>query len=780
MNIKISKLKKALIIIISFIITIITIIILFVSPITKYLVEKYDEKYTGRQIKMDWVYVNPFTGYVYFHNLKIYEYKSDSIFISVKGLSANISKLKLFSKTLYVTNLTFNEPKVIIIQKNRNFNFDDFATTFSSKDGSHKSSKPFHFYFINIKINNGHFFYVDKVTPVNFSIKNVSIESKEGWRWDKEIISAKVSFLSEIGNGGMKGQYSMNLKSLDYTLDIVVNNFDMKVIEQYLKGFANYGTFNAMLNANLNTRGCYKDAENINIKGQLAINNFHFGKNIGEDYLSFDKVAFYMNDVNPKKHRYFVDSMFLFHPFFKYEQYDNLNNIQTMFGENEANISAAKSNHEKFNLVIKIADYIKVLAKNFFQSDYKINKLAIYKGNFKFNDYSLTEKFSIEANPLSIVADSINKSRKRVAIFFKSGIKPYGNISVSLSINPKDSGDFDMEYMLQKLPVTIFNPYLIKYTSYPLNRGTIEINGKWKVKNSILNSDNHLLIIDPRVTKRIKNRETNWIPLPLIMFFVRDHGNVIDYKIPITGNLNNPTFHIYNIIINTLKNIFVKPATTSYRIEVKNLENEIEKSLTLKWEMRQSTLLPNQEKFVKQMVDFLVNNLEATITVHPMFYEEKENEYILFFEAKKKYFLSKHNNVLALSSNDSIAVEKMSIKDDLFVQYLNKQVRDTMLFTMQEKCNKYVGSAIIIAKLKQLNNERKNVFISQFKKNNIENRVKLYAYENYIPYNGFSFYKIDYNGKFPKSLVKAYWQMNELNNESPRKKFEKEREKNKN
>ena len=49
-----------------------------------------------------------------------------------------------------------------------------------------------------------------------------------------------------------------------------------------------------------------------------------------------------------------------------------------------------------------------------------------------------------------------------------------------------------------------------------------------------------------------------------------------------------------------LENIFVKPATTPYRMEVKNIETEIEKSLTLKWEMRHSSLLPNQEKFIEK------------------------------------------------------------------------------------------------------------------------------------------------------------------------------------
>ena len=94
------------------------LIISLISPITKYLIEKYDVKYTGRQITTDWIYVNPFTGYIHFSNLKIYESSDpfsltwgDSVFFSANGISANIALLKLLSGTIEIKKLTIDEPK---------------------------------------------------------------------------------------------------------------------------------------------------------------------------------------------------------------------------------------------------------------------------------------------------------------------------------------------------------------------------------------------------------------------------------------------------------------------------------------------------------------------------------------------------------------------------------------------------------------------------------------------------------------------------------------------
>src|SRR5665647_2104685 len=203
-----SKFKKPLIVLFITITTLVVLAILFISSITKYLVEKYDTKYTGRQIKMDWAYVNPFTGYIHFSNVKIYELNSDSIFFSANGVSANISLFKLLSKTYEISDFTLNQPKGIIIQNNKENNFNDLIKKFSPQDSSKVAKTVSHFNILNVKIIDGIFYFRDNQVPINYFIKKVNIEST-GMHWDTDTIAAKFSFLSGIGSGGMKGNLSL-------------------------------------------------------------------------------------------------------------------------------------------------------------------------------------------------------------------------------------------------------------------------------------------------------------------------------------------------------------------------------------------------------------------------------------------------------------------------------------------------------------------------------------------------------------------------------------------
>ena len=771
-----SRVKKTVIITVSAIFLAAALIIFFISPLTKYLLEKYDIKLIGRELTMEWAYVNPFTGYVYFNDLKIFEPEGDSLFISADGVNANINLLQLLFKTIELQQVTIDHPWGKIIQRKDTLNFSDIIARFRS-DPLHPNPDGWRFTFLDTNIIEGEFHYIEKIIPINYFIRNVNIEST-GKKWSSDTLSAKFYFQDGKNEGVMNGNFTINASNLDYRLAVDVHDFDLEIIRQYIWELINYGMFEARLDANLNAIGNFNSQDSISVKGRMVLRDFHLGKTSEDDYLAFKEFVVVMEEVSPIHHKYLFDSISLSDPYLKYERYDSLDNIEAMFGKKGQNISDVTQQPGRFNLVIEIARYIEVLSRNFFKSDYKIRQLAIHRADLVFNDYSLAEKFSIEATPLTVVADSVNKNNKRVGVDFTTGFKPFGSAKMSLSINPKDSSDFDLTFKVEKIPVTVFNPYFISYTSFPIDRGTIEINGLWTVRNGAIRSTNHVVMIDPRVTRRIRNDNTKWLPMPMIMSFVRERGNVIDYTVPITGNLKDPKFHMRDVVFDVIKNIFVKPATTPYRMEVKNLETEIEKSLTVKWEMRQHVLTPHQKKFVRKISNFLKDTPEATLIVQPFEYASKEGEYILFYETKKKFFLLDRKNKTDFNEEDSLAVSKMSVKDPGLVRYISKNLSDTVMFTLHEKCINFVGKEIVNNQMKQLVKNREMAFRELFLANGTDSQVSIHATKNDIPFNGFSYFKLEYPGEIPRALEKAYQRMNDLNDETPRKKYLNRRNKN--
>jgi hypothetical protein len=357
----------------------VAVVIIFISPIAKYLIEKYSVKYTGRQIKMSWLYLNPFTGFVNAHNLVIYEKENPQPFIKTGSLACNITVRKLLSRTYEVSSLTFDNLWVNVIQDTTHFNFSDLIskdTTKMIKDTLKKKTGAVHFAIRNIRINDSEFHYHQLTIPVNYYITKVNIKCT-GVEWNVDTTHVEYDFVSGIGSGSVKGTVSFNLKKSQYDLHTDVSKFDLKVLEQYMKDFANYGNFSAFLDASIHSKGDLHNKLDATTSGKFAINDLHFGKTEGDDYVAIKKLAMNIDSLNPGGKKYFFSSLLIDSPFIKYERYDHLDNLSRMFGKKGSNIKEAKAAHQNVNIIFQIADYLKEVAENLVNSQYRLDKFDI-------------------------------------------------------------------------------------------------------------------------------------------------------------------------------------------------------------------------------------------------------------------------------------------------------------------------------------------------------------------------------------------------------------------
>jgi hypothetical protein len=771
------RIRNTVLVIFLSLVVLVGILIALISPITKYLIEKYDERYTGRQIRINWALVNPLSGTIHLDGLRIMECESDSVFLFADGLSLDFAILKAFSGTYEISKLTLSRPHGIAIQTGRQFNFGDLLVQFANKDPDKDTthSDPVKFNLLKIRIEEGEFHFRETSIPIHYYLKNVNLECT-GFRWDSDETFIKFNFVPGIGTGHVNGMANLNFQTLDYRGTFVVEKFSLNILEQYLKQISSYGTLRATLDANIKSAGNFGNPEKTDVSGKLSLTDVHFGKSPENDYFSFEKFEEKIIRISPSRKIFFFDSVRLIKPYFKFERYDSLDNLQNMFGRNGQKVKNVDKNEAQFNLIIELARYIQRIGENFLKSDYRIDRLEIREGDFMYNDYALNEKFSFGLHPFSLTASGITTGKNRARIHVQSGVHPYGNLDVQFQFNPKKVRDFQLDYGFKRLPITVFNPYSLAYTSFPFTRGTVELSGRWEVKNKNIHSQNRLILLDPRIGDRVRDKGNKWIPLPLVMALVRERGNVIDYDIPINGNLDNPKFNVWDPIWDVLGNLFIKPATLLYGVHVRNVERRIEKNMNLSWQTGSHTPDKQADKILKGISAFLGENPEAVLTVVPTPNEEKEREALLIFEAKKRFFLHRRKGKSQrLSEEDSVLVDKIATKDPKLDAYLSARTTDSLLFTIQHKSMNVVGKPAIDEKYRRLNRLRRSAFLSYFTQFQKEKQIHFKKESGSIPFNGTSLYEIHYSGDLPEKLRKAYNSYQGLNDDLIRKGFKKKR-----
>lgn len=752
---------------------VVVVVIACASPVGKYILESYvGPTVLGRQVKTGWVYVNPFTGYVHISGLKIYEPGGDSLTIlKADELNVHYNILKTLTKNYEFTDADLVRPVGWIIQDHKTFNFSDLIIHFSPKHPKPPGPKvrhPVHINVLNFKITDGEFHYIEKSIPINYYMKHVNISSSGKW-WAIDSFHLKFDMESGSGTGTIKGDGYLDLYKLDYGIAAVVKNLDLKILEQYLRDLANYASLRGTVDADIRSTGNFKDKLALHADGPVDIHDFHVGKSPTSDIIAFERLSFSIHDLTPWRYQYWFDSIALRQPYFVYERYDYLDNLRNMFGAKAEKVKAAQADETKFNLIIAIGKYVKVLVRNFLQSSYRLDHFNVYDGDLKYIDYALREKFYIGAKHLYTHADSVYKDNSHIKVTIRTDINPHGTFTASVGINPGTYQDYDLHYDLQRLPAALFNPYFVTYTSYPVDRGIIELSGTTLVQHDVMHSDNHLLVLDTRVAGRMRKRDTKWEPMPLIIALLRNPGNAVDVSLPIAGDLHDPHFQIWPLVGQIVRNIVIKTPYIPYIQHTKDVENVVEKSLSLKWELRRCDLLDDQDKFLVHIADFMEQYPQAQIQVTSTVYTDKEKEYILLYEAKKRYFLDAHHiSAAAFSEADSITVDRMSVKDSGFVHYLTAQPGVELLYSVQEKATHLISPSLIDLRYAQLIEARKEKFMSHFKSNGTDSRIHFVKTRDIIPFDGYSVYKIEYLGKTPPELIKAYDKLVALNHVDPR------------
>lgn len=731
------------------------ILIIIASPLTKYLVQKYDLQYTGREITLDRAFVNPLGGSTSLHNLQMREAQSDSIFFSAEKLSADLSLLKALRGIYQVNYIRLVKPEINIFRTDTIFNFNDLIEKFAvKKDSVEKEAVKFSV--LDIKLEDGLVRYGEKAIDNITEISQVNFSSP-GMKWNVDSLQGEFSFVP--GAGSASGNFVLNTDSLDYRGNIEINGFDLAMFNQYFVKYAGKANLTGIINTNLSMQGKFKNFLEGKGSGKFELKDFHFGKDKDNDYASLERFLVEIRELDLKKSIYYFDSILVSKPSILYQMYDTLDNFRRLIPPKVK---------EKAEEATDTVDYL----VNIMGADYYVKSFALIDGRIEFNDYSIAEKFTFIMDKFNIKADTIDKQKRKVKIETTGKIYPAGNISSTLSMDTKNENNFDISYEMRNVPATMFNPYLITYTSYPLDRGTIEMHGTWNVRNRNISSLNHFLVIDPRDTKKVRGKNTKWVPLPLIMAFVRERGGVIDYQIPVKGSLDDPAFKLKDVISDILRNILEKPPTTPYRMEVRNVEKKVEKTLTVKWKMRQVRIEKEQGKFLENISKFLKKNPEAHIVIEPIVHVEKEMENLLLFEAKKSYFFETNGKKeSALSEKDSMKVEKLSSKDPAFIKHMNSKMKNSDLLTLQEKCYNYIGKQIVKKRFDETVITRKNEFMKFFVKDKTDNRVEFTEMKNTVPYNWFSYYNINYKGDIPESLKEAFNKLYELDVDPAREEF---------
>jgi hypothetical protein len=706
----IKKLFKYLSFLLISILAILAVIIIFISPITEHLIEKYDTTYIHREVEMEDLSLNIFNGKLTIKQISVFEPKSKKKLLYIGHFFTQINPYKAaFSQEYDISAVKLNDFEVNISQRGSHFNFDDLLTLGESdtpKKPEVKSNDTTRWCLRYIELSNGKLNYNDQLVGANARLNHLKVICP-GLFYNKPEMHFMLS-TNVTGSGSVNTDFNLNSSTLAYTLKANINALQLNQFYPYLKEILKANDLQGALSTGFKAQGNFNRPEELALKGNLGISNFKIIDVLSDSLALFKQLNVSIDSINTKNNVFNLRNILLDEPYVKVDLFEDGTNfnrllkvdsttVETSVGTDTPGDSIVTNvNGSSTNIFLILADYVKSIAKDYILNSYSADNVILTNGTIDYSDFSLGEQFYARLDSLTINSSRISSSNSRISAKLSTLVNHEGKVAVDISANPKDFLEMDLNTTIQKVPMVMFNPYMLYYLAHPFKKGGFNFKTVTTINaNHDLNSENALLMEKVKVGKRDKSITTaTKVPLRMGVALLKDNKGNIDFKFPVTGNLNDPKYKLNKIIIKIFQNLLVKAVSSPFNA-LSGLLKKKEPETEFEFNYLQSQFnKKKQAKILERLVETLKDKPELMAEFIQNVNPDKEMEFLAYQEAKKVYLNETAAKVFnePLSEDDIKLISGVQNKDSTFVQFVQSKVTKlSKLASHLDKCKNLVG-----------------------------------------------------------------------------------------
>lgn len=703
------KSLKITVILSSILLGLVLMIIIFISPVSKYLIEKYSEAYTGRKIGMQELSINIFNGSITAKGFTVFEAKSTKPFFKTDLLNVNIAVYKLWVGKYDITSVELSSPYLQVIQKGDKFNYDDLMNRFFADDTTKKvETKPVKYWARNIQVNNATILYTN-TKPLTNSKLIKGVVQIPLIAWDDPIYKIQTAF--DLSTGGRsKALLHFNANTFDYKAKIDVDQLNIDFLYPYLKDYMKVKSLKGLINTNLWLTGNANQPTAIALSGSIKANDFAIVDATNELLTAIDETNVLIDTINTAKNRYNFRSISMDHPFFRLSMYDKGFNYERIMTTPLA-MSGDTSSTVYSNVFLMMSGYIQEIVREYDVNNYQINQFRVTRGQCIFTDFTHGDKFRYVLDSMTLSSDRLSSANPFLLFSVKSRLNTSGKMRGTLKVDPKHYQDIMIDASIKELLITDFNPYSKYYVATPFLNGTISYENQTTVLGGKLDSKNILDVRQIKTGKKVKNSTAMNLPVGLAVSLLKDVKGNIHLDIPVKGSLNDPKFKWGRVIWGVLKNLIIKAATAPFRLLANLFGGKEEDFKEMQFEYTQTDILPNQQTVLDRLAKIAIDKPEIKIELTQVTNIIDETEAIAVFQMKQQY-LGLTNTLPAQELKHR--TDSITNNDSLFVQYLRSKLPNTQgLQSTEEKCLQLIGRDKVIPEVYALM-DRRNTAVIQY------------------------------------------------------------------
>ncbi|MBI9081563.1 MAG: DUF748 domain-containing protein, partial [Pseudodesulfovibrio sp.] len=197
----------------------------------------------------------------------------------------------------------------------------------------------------------------------------------------------------------------------------------------------------------------------------------------------------------------------------------------------------------------------------------EIGRVFINDGHIHFRDASVTPVYFTEITGMNLgLIGLARKLNAKSAIKFKANVGPTP-MSITGILNPLVTPIYsDLTIAVNGLDLVPISPYTVEYLGYPVEKGRLYADVKFKTEDWILNADNKFFIEQLVLGPKDKRPDAPNVPVKFGLTLLQDDKGDVELNLPIRGRLDDPDFRIGGIVFKTFASLMFKTLASPFSL----------------------------------------------------------------------------------------------------------------------------------------------------------------------------------------------------------------------
>ncbi|MTV40929.1 DUF748 domain-containing protein [Duganella radicis] len=278
----------------------------------------------------------------------------------------------------------------------------------------------------------------------------------------------------------------------------------------------------------------------------------------------------------------------------------------------------------------------------------RMRRVRVQNAKLDFTDLSLRPQFAAKIYELNGVVTGLSSKRDaRSQIELDGRVDDYGLARVRGQLNPFVPADnTDLNVIFKNVDMVSASPYSMKFAGYKIAEGKISLDLQYKVRNNQLEGNNQVVLDNLTLGERIDSPDALKLPLELALAILKDSNGRIDLGIPVSGNMNDPSFSYGAVVWKALGNIMSKVVTAPFRALGNLFGVSGDKLEAVEFDAGSDVVLPPEREKLQQIAKILARKPELRLAV-PAVYSEAADGAALRAQALRRAVLARADIKLA-------------------------------------------------------------------------------------------------------------------------------------